>query len=195
MPGKDDPLIRSRARKMTMDAVRTFDPNRGVRLTTHVTNHLQGLRRASRQQQQFLKVPERASMEQAYMKRMEAELGENLGREPSTIELADYSALPVSKIARLRKYVPGVAESSLPEDIGSMGRFDPRQRTLKIAEMLHEELPERDQKILEWSLGLHGSNPISNLEISSRLGVTPGAVSQRKAILQRRLEEMVNFLS
>jgi DNA-directed RNA polymerase specialized sigma subunit len=83
----------------------------------------------------------------------------------------------------------------LPEDIGSMGRFDPRQRTLKIAEMLHEELPERDQKILEWSLGLHGSNPISNLEISSRLGVTPGAVSQRKAILQRRLEEMVNFLS
>jgi DNA-directed RNA polymerase specialized sigma subunit len=192
--GKDDPLIRGRARRMAMDAIRTYDPKRGVRLTTHVTNHLMGLRRASRQQSQFLRVPERASMEQAYLQRMEAELTEDLGREPSAIELADHSGLPVHKIARLRRYVPGAIESSLPEDIGTSNRFDPQDRELRIAEILHHELPPRDQKILEWSIGLHGSPKISNQEIASKLNVTPGAISQRKAILQKKLDTMVGFL-
>jgi RNA polymerase sigma-B factor len=192
--GKDDPLIRGRARRMALDAVRTYDPKRGVRLTTHVTNHLMGLRRASRQQSQLLKVPERASMEQAYLQRMTAELGEDLGREPTTTELADFSALPVHKIARLRRYVPGAVESSLPEDLGGSNRFDAGDRELKMAEILHQELPYRDQHILEWSLGLHGSPQLSNQEIASKIGVTPGAVSQRKAILQQKLDEMSKFL-
>jgi DNA-directed RNA polymerase specialized sigma subunit len=192
--GKDDPLIRSRARRMTLDAFRTFDPSRGAKLTTHVMNHLQGLRRASRQQQQFLKVPERAAMEQAYMQRMEAELQERLGREPSTTELADYSGLPMPKIARLRKYVPGAAESSLSDEASVQAPLDPYEREIKIAELLHGELTERDQKIMEWSLGMYGSNKISNQEIASRLGVTPGAVSQRKALIQQRLDAMHNFM-
>lgn len=192
--GKDDPLIRSRARRMTLDAFRTFDPSRGVKLTTHVMNHLQGLRRASRQQQQFLKVPERAAMEQAYMQRMEAELQEELGREPSTNELADFSGLPLPKIARLRKYVPGAAESSLSDDTAITSSVDPFDREMRIAELLHGELTERDQKIMEWSLGMYGTPRLSNLEIASRLGVTPGAVSQRKSLLQKRLDAMHTFM-
>ena len=192
--GKDDPLIRSRARRMTLDAFRTFDPSRGVRLTTHVMNHLQGLRRASRQQQQFLRVPERAAMEQAYMQRMEAELQETLGRDPSTTELADYSGLPLPKIARLRKYTPGAAESSLSDDTAITNPLDPYDREMRIAELLHSELTERDQKIMEWSLGMYGTPKLSNLEIASRLGVTPGAVSQRKSLLQKRLDAMHTFL-
>lgn len=192
--GKDDPLIRSRARRMTLDAFRTFDPNRGVKLTTHVMNHLQGLRRASRQQQQFLRVPERAAMEQAYMQRMEAELQETLGRDPSTTELADYSGLPLPKIARLRKYLPGAAESSLADDTAIESPLDPLNREMRIAELLHSELPERDQRIMEWSLGMWGTPKLSNLEIASKLGVTPGAVSQRKSLLQKRLDAMHTFM-
>ncbi len=192
--GKDDPLIRSRARRMTLDAFHTFDSSKGAKLTTHVMNHLQGLRRASRQQQQFLRVPERAAMEQAYMQRMEAELQESLGREPSTTELADFSGLPLPKIARLRKYVPGAAESSLSDDTNITTSMDPFDREMRIAELLHGELTERDQKIMEWSLGMYGTSRLSNLEIASRLGVTPGAVSQRKSLLQKRLDAMHTFM-
>ncbi len=192
--GKDDALIRSRARKMTLDAVRSYDPRHGTRLTTHVTNHLQGLRRVSRQQSQFLKVPERASQEQAYLHRMEAELTENLGREPSTTELADYSALPVAKIGRLRSYIQGAPESSLPEDIAVSNPFDPGARDVKIAQLLHHELPERDQKILEWTLGMYGSPVLKNEQIAARLNVTPGAITQRKSLLQNKLDGMRGFL-
>ena len=42
---------------------------------------------------------------------------------------------------------------------------------------------------MEWSLGLHGREKLSNKEIANKLLRSPGAISQRKAKIQQLLRQ------
>lgn len=191
--GKNDPLIFSRARRLTLQALQSYDPRQGTQLSTHITNHLQGLRRVARQQQQILRTPERVSLDQAYLHRATAELTDELGREPSTAELADHTRLSPAKIARLRRYQPGLAEGALEEN--SPGPAVPTVMSPHyLATALYPELEPRDQQILEWSLGFHGQPQLSNNAIAQKLGLSAGAVSQRKARIQQKLDLLMEHL-
>jgi len=46
-----------------------------------------------------------------------------------------------------------------------------------------------NQKIMEWTFGLYGSPQLSNQAIAQRLKLSPGAISQRKANIQRILDQ------
>jgi DNA-directed RNA polymerase specialized sigma subunit len=190
--GRKDPLIHSHARRLTLDALRTYQPTAGTQLSTHVINHLQGLRRVSKQQSQMLHVPERAAMDQAYLHGSATELEDKLGREPSIIELADHSGFSPTKIERLRRYMPGIAEGSIPEtaEVQPLAMMNPVDKSMHYAKLLHTELQPRDQKIMEWTLGLYGGRKLDNEAIAAKLGITPGAISQRKSLIQRKLDEM-----
>jgi DNA-directed RNA polymerase specialized sigma subunit len=190
--GPNDPIMRSHARRLTLDALRTYQPNGGAQLSTHVVNHLQGLRRISKQQNQVLHIPERAAMDQAYLHNSATELEDKLGREPSIPELADHVGFSLAKIERLRRYMPGVAEGAIGDaaEVQPLALMNPRDKSMHYAKLLHAELQPRDQKILEWTLGLYGGRQINNYEIAAKLGITPGAVSQRKSLIQRKLDEL-----
>jgi hypothetical protein len=45
-----------------------------------------------------------------------------------------------------------------------------------------------NQKIMEWTLGMHGQPILPNHEIARRRGVSQGAISQRKA----RIQQIIN---
>jgi DNA-directed RNA polymerase specialized sigma subunit len=197
--GAGNPLLRSRARRMTLDALDNYDPQR-ARLATHVTNRLQGLKRVARQQTQILPVPERVSLDQAKLKNIEDELKLELGRPPSTMELADHSGLSPARLTQLRQYRPARSEGSfaaLENADGEEGGFDPS--SMAPPERLHLELTYGDldpinQKILEWTLGMHGQKTLSNQAIAAKLGLTPGAISQRKARIQAALDRSQEML-
>lgn len=187
------PNVRSRARRLTLDAVKSYDPQQ-AKLSTHVINHLKGLRRYQRQQQQILSVPERLSIDRQYLQQAEDELNDRLGREPTIDELADHAKISRRRISRIRSYRPPVAEGSLlsmtsPDN----DQFSPTiegPESDVIVEAVYGDQDSVGQKIMEWTLGLHGTQPLSNQEIARRLRVTPGAVSQRKAMIQRQLQQM-----
>jgi hypothetical protein len=42
---------------------------------------------------------------------------------------------------------------------------------------------------MDYSLGLHGAPAVSTTDIAKRLGLTAGAVSQRKAKIQAMIDE------
>ncbi len=196
---KVSPVLRSRARRVTLDALNTYDPQQ-ARLSTHVTNHLKGLRRISRQQQQVLRVPERVSLDQQFLVNAETELHDKLGREPTSGELADHTGVSQARIHYVRKFRPPVAEGSLlaSMDSGSdEGSFQPaveQDSTPILLEAVYGDLGGMNQKIMDWTLGLHGSEAISNQDIARRLRLTPGAVSQRKAQIQKRIYEMEEYV-
>lgn len=194
--GDQSPVLRSRAKALTVKAIRTYDPNQGASLETHVTNHLKRLQRVARGYQHAIHVPERAFLDQAYLHRATNELTDQLGRAPSTTELADYSNFSPAKIARLRRYRPGVPEGSLPENHGSLEPLQQNfDRNRKVVELLYSELAPRDQQILELSLGLFGNQALDNRAVASQLGVSPGAVSQRKAMIQKRWDQLMSDLT
>ena len=195
---KPSPVLRSRARRVTLDALNTYDPQQ-ARLSTHVTNHLMGLRRIARRQQQVLRVPERVSLDQQFLANAEAELHDKLGREPTPGELADHTGVSRDRINYVRKFRPPVAEGSLlasmetgPEESAFLPAVK-QDTTSVLLEAVYGDLEGTGQKIMDWTLGLHGSKPISNQDIAKRLRLTPGAVSQRKAQIQRRIDEMEQY--
>lgn len=189
------PNIRSRAKQLALQALHTYDPEQ-AKLGTHVMNHLQGLRRISRQSQQILRVPERVVMDQAFLNEQKAQLTDSIGREPSVEELADHTGLSMKRIKYLHQFQRPLAEGTLSGIVGEEGEsggFSPAvvQAPSEIyLETLYGDLDGPNQKILEWTLGMHGQKRLSNQQIAAKLNLSPGAISQRKALLQSKLDEM-----
>jgi RNA polymerase primary sigma factor len=189
------PVVHGSARKLAVQAIKNYDPLQ-AKLGTHITNNLQGLRRIARRQQNVLRVPERISLQQNQLHRAGLDLEDELGREPTLAELADHTGLSPGRIQQVRNYRPPVSEGSLlnmqseGED-GYMPAVD-RDPFDSVTRAVYDDLDESNQKILEWSLGLQGK-AFSNQQIAAKLGVTPGAVSQRKMFIQQRLDHMASL--
>jgi hypothetical protein len=56
-------------------------------------------------------------------------------------------------------------------------------------QFVYDDLSPTDQKIMEWTLGLHGQPTMSNQDIAQKLKRTPGAISQRKKMIQDLLNQ------
>lgn len=196
--GRPNPLIRSRARRLALQAVQTYDPTK-ARLGTHVVNQLQGLKRIARKQTQVLRTPERVAIDQGRVENARAELVDRLGRDPSATELADYTGLSVKRLDYLRQFKHPLAEGTVvgPTGEDSVGFLPAVQQSSNAwAEVVYSDMDAINQKIMEWTLGLHGEPVLSNQEIARRLRVSPGAISQRKLVIQKLLnreEELSPF--
>jgi len=187
------PMTRSRARRLAIRAIKTYDP-RQSKLSTHLTNHMQGLRRVVRQETQVMALPERVALNQGLLTETEQRLTDELGRPPSSQELTDATGLSLRRLAHIRKFRPPVAEGTLQAMTGEEGGegLSPavaQQPSQQWAELVYHDLDPTNQQILEHSLGLFGQPALSNQQLAGRLGLTPGAVTQRKAKIQRQLDQ------
>ena len=189
--GKITPMLRSEAKQIVIGSLGKYDPSMAS-FGTHLTNQLQGLKRISRNQRTVLSVPERVALDRQSLVDVTREIQDKLGRPPSDVELSDYSGFSSKRIQHVRRFVPGVAESALSGDEG-----DPASvrisgaKGLKSAwmQLVYEDLVPVDQRILEHTLGLHGKPQLSNQALASTLGLSPGAISQRKAKIQQMLDQ------
>lgn len=193
--GQVSPMLRSRARRLAIRAFDGYDPTQ-AKLGTHLVNQMQGLKRISRQQNQILKVPERVSLDQQRVRLSKQEFLDQHGREPSMVELADYTGLSLRRLGHIRRFRPAVAEGTLNSLTTSEGgeasflpAIDDPNRSDPWVELVYSDLDAVNQKILEWTLGLHGEPTYSNQEIARKLRVSPGAISQRKQHIQSLLDE------
>ena len=185
------PLLVSKARMLTLQGLRNYDSKRS-RLQTHLMNQYRGLQRASRQQNEVLRAPERIIYDAAKLRKYEDELTHELGREPTDQELLDRTGFSGDRLAKVRGYRPGYSEGQMEQVdsnlLSAAAMIDPQAQQAWIR-LVYEDMPPLDQKIMEYSLGMNGRKPLSNLEIAKKLGRSPGAISQRKAKIQQVLDQ------
>ena len=196
--GESNPLLLSRARKLTLNGLRSYDQSRS-RLKTHIFTQLQGLKRINRQQGQIIQAPERVQLDAYHLVNHTQELRDQLGRDPSDAELADHTGFSLKRIAHVRKLQPGVAEGTMDRVAPSMpiGMQTSQPAHDTWVQIVYEDLPPLDQRILEHTLGLNGHPRLSNQDLARKLGRSAGAISQRKAKIQQLLdqeEELSPFL-
>ena len=91
------PLLRGRARRLALDAVRSYDPASGAQLRSWVTTQLQPLSRYSNTLKP-IKLPEVAVRQAAEVHRLDRELADEMGHNPTDEELADHSGISVRRI-------------------------------------------------------------------------------------------------
>lgn len=189
------PTLRGRAKQLALEALPAYDPQRGS-LRNHLLGRLQRLRRFSAGEQQVISVPEQVALQRQQLHEAERELEDKLGRLPTTAELADHTSLSAKRIAYVRQGLPPVAEGTLirPGGEEGSGAFLPEVRSLapqqdEWVELVYDDLGPVDQLILEHSLGLHGQQPKSAVQIAKMTRLSPGAISQRMQRIQSMLDE------
>ncbi len=98
-------LIKAKARINLIEAFKTYDPSRGVKLNTHVNWHMNKIKRFVAASQNFARIPEPMVFRIGEYRVAAANLREKLGRDPSVKELADTLKWPMAHVERMQKVV------------------------------------------------------------------------------------------
>ena len=188
--------MRVKAANLALEALSTYDPNRGANPATHVFSNLRRLSRLGAKASAIMPEPEGVVLDRNKLQRAIDTFTDDRGREPSMQELADLTGLSVKRIdSVLGNQTKVVSESStlmqdsLKDTRGSSGLTD-----TDYLEYVYASSGPIEQKIIEWSSGLHGKQRLSNNEIARRLGISPAAVSQRRNKIDRLMSEVREVL-
>jgi DNA-directed RNA polymerase sigma subunit (sigma70/sigma32) len=166
--------IRANAQQNFVDAIRTFDPNKGVKLNTHVTWNLQKTKRFIAQNQNFARLPEPMIYRIGDYERAEDRLRHRVGRDPTIVEMADELKWPPAHVERMRK--------SLRRDLSAnLFELDPSSlqvsRWSEVKSMIPYELTPQENAVFEL---LYKRRQLSNNDIANRLNLSPSRVSKIK---------------
>jgi RNA polymerase primary sigma factor len=177
-------LLRIQARKLAVNAIRTYDPAAGAKLTTWVVNGLQPLTRYGRRMTQGIRVPELVTRQAAEINAVRQRLIDDTGAEPSDEQLADAIGIPVKRIKHIQATaVPttteGFMEDIRPEEfLNDPVNPDGDPRLGAATSLVLDGLDEQDRKIFDWKTG-RGGVQRQNQDIAAELGVSPAYISQR----------------
>ena len=177
-----------------MKAVERFDPEKGGKLSTYAAWWIkQAIKRALANQSKTIRLPVHMVDKVARMRRVATVLTEELGREPSTEELAEELGLPLKKVALLKRASQRPTSLDAPvgeedgasyaEIIGDEKAVDPMQaldNSTLHGELdgLLELLDEREHQIIDARFGLNGATPMTLEEVGREFGVTRERIRQ-----------------
>lgn len=193
--GNQSPTIKSRAKIMALRAMESFDPQKG-NVRTHLLSQLQSLRRLSAQEQNIIHVPEQVGLDFQHLNESENELRDQLGRDPTDDELSDHTNLSVRRIRKIRQFRQPVSEGTVvgqeseendPTDVASAVPGASRGHDAWL-NFVYGDLGPTDKLIMDMTLGRNGKRRAATQDIARRLGITPGAVSQRAAKIQAMID-------
>lgn len=175
-----DPQMRTQARILALEAVKTYDPSKGTQLSTYVYGQLQKLRRESAQRANLTHVSENVAIERNQIQRQIREYVAEHGEDPTTEQLADLTGLSVKRIDAVMNHKPVVPDSMATSPEGDSLAQSETNRALDLYDkLIYDELDDIDKRIYEWTTGYGKGEILSQVEIARRLGISPAAVSKR----------------
>lgn len=191
----NDPNMRSTAQLHVLKSLPRYDPTK-AHLNTFVMNELRRLQRLGPKQQHAMPMPEQAALDLKDVQRVETEMTQLSGREPTHSELADETGLSVKRIGALKsKYgMPTVTEGQMQsEDMQApTGSKDDEGNQLWL-EATYHGLDHTNKSIMDWSMGLHGKPRLSKTEMANKLNISIPAISQRAQQIHKRLSEGMEY--
>ncbi len=191
-----------------MKAVQRFDPNKGGKLSTYAAWWIkQSIKRALANQSKTIRLPAHLVDKISRMRRVQHQLTEEFGRDPTDAELAE--ALDVTEATITHWQTVALRPTSLDAPIGDEDSADfgeiigddkavspydainDAQLKQEIERLLHH-LDEREQQILKYRYGLK-ETPVETLEVvGKRFNITRERVRQIQNAAVLKLREMLD---
>ena len=143
-----------------LDATRTWDKSKGP-FASHAFNTVSEKgKRLNLKYQNIGYIPEARATKYQSFQTAQYLLRENLGREPSTVELADEMSMPPAEIERMRKEIK--QDLILKENLPNAGpAFAQSDKTRQVYRDIQYSLTPKHRLILEHAVGLNGLTPLS----------------------------------
>lgn len=178
------PLLETEGKRLAMQAFHGYDPSKGAALGTHVVNQLQRMSRLSYANQNVARLPENKMLWFHAYHRADARLGDELGRSPTTDEIADELGWSIPRVEEFRRSIGRreLLESGGHDDSGATGLHDDARQDHTL-DFVHHGLPPTQKAIFEHLTGYAGTETLSNTLIQKKLGLTQGQYSYQKAKL------------
>jgi len=185
-----DPLLRAKAMSFAVDAVQKFNPTMGASLPTFLSSQLRQLSRAARQSRSPVRIPERMSIEAMKLNHARKAYFDEHGREPDTLELADFTGTPIKRIEKIRQYQVAVpSESAMGEQPDSAPDFD-----REALEYVYHDSDHLDRRVMEMKMGYAGHPVAEPKAIAVALNLSPTQLSRRSARLAMRIKSIADTL-
>lgn len=175
--------IEAEHKKQFLRAVETYDPSKGS-LGTHVYGSLRAASRFVTTHQNFARIPETRIFNIGELQRAKAYLDAKHDRPPTSDELAGFLKWKVSDVVRLQKEMrKDLRASKFSTDL----HVTQPSKVPAALQFVQKDLEPRDRKVLT---GIMNGEKIR--EISSRLHMSPSAVSRSKVRIAKKLKRYLD---
>lgn len=184
--------LRAKANMMAIAYMHRYDPKTS-NIKNYLYGQLMGLNRVIGNDRNIIQVPERVVIGRKAISDAENELLDELGRAPSTQEIADRTGIPIKTITKWRQASVPMTEGLLDKAMENQNYAQANiigQDKAEDAweEYVYDSLPARTQAIMERLYGMHGIKRKSATEIAKELKISNAAISQHK----KRIDAMLN---
>jgi len=171
-------LLEIQGQGLAVKAIKSFDPKRGVALSTHVTNHLQKLSRTVYTHTQAARLPEHKTVGMSSFGAAQEMLQSDLGRPPTSMEMSDHLGWTPKRVGEFQRAFDR-------KELLDSGEFNPSSFPVAdeqdpIVAFVYHDMSPKEQILFEHVTGYGGNTVLGTAALKKKLDLTQGQLSYRK---------------